>query len=303
MSQSAVKNIFVIGSLNMDLVIEAPYIPSEGETLCGSNFMTNCGGKGANQSAACGKLGGKVYHCGAVGDDAFGNELIENLNKYGVNTDFIKREIAMTSGIAVIIVSEGNNRIILDNGANALLKKEDVDRALELARSGDVYLTQLENPIDVIGYGMQRAKEKGMFVILNPAPANKDILPYVKYADLITPNETELAIFRGRSALFKAGVQTIITTLGSRGFEIAKNDGTIALYPCPEVSAVDTTAAGDTLCGGLAVGISMGKSIEESAIFGSTAASIACTRRGAQQSIPTLDEVNAFIEQQRKKVK
>ncbi len=295
MSQSTVKNIFVIGSLNMDLVIETPYLPSEGETLCGSNFMTNCGGKGANQSAACGKLGGKVYHCGTVGNDSFGEKLIDSLQKSGVNTDFIRRVDNVSTGIAVIIVSQGNNRIILDKGANSKLCEADIDKALECAKEGDVYLTQLENPIDVIGYGLKKASEKGMHVILNPAPANTDILPYLSYVDLITPNETELELLGGKETLFNCGIKTVLTTLGSKGFEIATNDKRATLYPCPKIKAIDTTAAGDTLCGGLAVGLAEGKSLEESANFGSTAASIACTRRGAQQSIPTLAEVLDFI--------
>ncbi len=290
------KNIFIVGSLNMDLVISCPYIPAAGETLSGSDFMTNCGGKGANQSVASGKLGGKVYHCGTVGDDKFGEELKENLLKSGVNIDLIRTVENTPSGIAMIIVSDGNNRIILDKGANACLTEDDIDKALLRASVGDIYLTQLENPIDVIGYGLRRAKELGLYTILNPAPAHKGILPYLDAVDLITPNETELELLGGKSALFDCGIETILTTLGSKGFEISTNDSALT-FPCPKVKAVDTTAAGDTLCGGLAVGLSQGKSIEESAKFGSTAASIACTRRGAQQSIPTSDEVSDFINQ------
>ncbi len=284
------KNIFVIGSLNMDLVINCPYVPVAGETLCGSDFMTNGGGKGANQSVACAKLGGTVYHCGVVGKDSFGDTLIKNLRESGVNVDHIRQVNSVSTGIAMIIVSEGNNRIILDKGANAHLTCEDIDRALKNASEGDIYLTQLENPIDVIGYGLQKAKEKGLYTILNPAPASKDIIPYLHAVDLITPNETELELLGGKEILFKQGIKTILTTLGSKGFEIAI-EAQSTVFPCPKVTAVDTTAAGDTLCGGLAAGLAQGKTLEESAKFGSTAASIACTRRGAQQSIPSVKEV------------
>ncbi len=287
------KNIFVVGSLNMDLVINCPYVPVAGETLSGSDFMTNCGGKGANQSVAAGKLGGCVYHCGTVGTDSFGDTLISNLQKSGVNTDFVRRVEGASSGIAMIIVSDGNNRIILDKGANACLTEADIDKALSCASKGDIYLTQLENPIEVIGYGLRRAKELGLYTILNPAPAHKGILPYLDAVDLITPNETELEILGGKQALFDEGIQVILTTLGSKGFEIATPDSA-QIYPCIKIKPVDTTAAGDTLCGGLSVGMSQGKSIEESAKFGSLAASIACTRRGAQQSIPTVEEVLNF---------
>ena len=287
------KKIFVIGSLNMDLVIESPYIPTAGETLTGSGFMTNCGGKGANQSAACAKLGGNVYHCGIVGNDSFGDQLINNLNSFGVNTDFIRKSDSISSGIAVILVSEGDNRIIFDKGANGYLQLLDIEQALSIAEEGDIYLTQLENPIDVIGEGLRLAKSKGLFTILNPAPANADILPYLDAVDLITPNESELDLLGGKKALFERGITTILTTLGSKGFEISTPD-TAKKFECPKVKAVDTTAAGDTLCGGLAAGLARGLSLDDSARLGSTAASIACTRRGAQQSIPTLDEVLSF---------
>mgnify|MGYP004474329109 FL=1 len=282
--------IFIVGSLNMDLCIETPYMPKEGETITGSGFMTNGGGKGANQAAAAAKLGGNVAMCGAVGCDLFGETLIKNLSAAGADVSHIKKCNDASTGIAVIVITGGNNRIILDKGANALLTEADIDEFLKTAKEGDIYLTQLENPIDIIGYGLKQAKAKGMFTILNPAPANKDISAYFNYVDLITPNETELEIFGGKDALFDAGIKKIVTTLGSRGYEIA--DKTSAkIYPCIKVKAVDTTAAGDTLCGGLAVGLSEGMKLEEACAFGSKAASIACTRKGAQQSIPTRKEV------------
>ncbi len=282
--------IFIVGSLNMDLCIETPYMPKEGETITGSGFMTNGGGKGANQAAAAAKLGGNVAMCGAVGCDLFGETLIKNLSAAGADVSYIKKCNDASTGIAVIVITGGNNRIILDKGANALLTEADIDEFLKTAKEGDIYLTQLENPIDIIGYGLKQAKAKGMFTILNPAPANKDISAYFNYVDLITPNETELEIFGGKDALFDAGIKKIVTTLGSRGYEIA--DKTSAkIYPCIKVKAVDTTAAGDTLCGGLAVGLSEGMKLEEACAFGSKAASIACTRKGAQQSIPTRKEV------------
>ena len=171
--------IYIAGSLNMDLCIETPYIPKKGETITGKNFMTNGGGKGANQSVAAGKLGGEIAMCGNVGNDAFGEELIGNLKKAGVECSHVKALKGYSTGIAVIVLSEGDNRIILDKGANAALKKEDIDDFLKNGKKGDVYLTQLENPLEIIGYGLKTAKEKRLTTILNPAPANKDILPYL----------------------------------------------------------------------------------------------------------------------------
>lgn len=284
------KRIFVVGSLNMDLCIESPYMPKAGETITGSGFMTNGGGKGANQTVAAAKLGGMVRMCGVVGNDSFGQVLVNNLSLVGADTSHIRISNDAPTGIAVIVITDGNNRIILDKGANALLSEKDVDEFLSEASAGDIYLTQLENPIDVIGYGLTVAKEKGMLTILNPAPANKEILRFLPFVDLITPNETELEIFVGKDELFSQGVKTIVTTLGAEGYEIANKCGA-KKYPCIKVNVADTTAAGDTLCGGLSVGLAAGKSLEEACAFGSKAATIACTKKGAQSSIPTYKEV------------
>lgn len=284
------KRIFVVGSLNMDLCIESPYMPKAGETITGSGFMTNGGGKGANQTVAAAKLGGMVRMCGVVGNDSFGQVLVNNLSLVGADTSHIRISNDAPTGIAVIVITDGNNRIILDKGANALLSEKDVDEFLSEASAGDIYLTQLENPIDVIGYGLTVAKEKGMLTILNPAPANKGILRFLPFVDLIIPNETELEIFGGKDELFSQGVKTIVTTLGAEGYEIANKCGA-KKYPCIKVNVADTTAAGDTLCGGLSVGLAAGKSLEEACAFGSKAATIACTKKGAQSSIPTYKEV------------
>ncbi len=285
--------IYIAGSLNMDLVVESPYLPKEGETLTGSGFFTNCGGKGANQAVAAAKLGGSVKMCGAVGNDDFGNRQLSGLKNVGVDVSHIRKIEGVSSGIAMIIVTNGNNRIILDKGANACLSAGMLDEFLRDARAGDVYLTQLENPIDVIGYGLRLAKEKGMKTILNPAPANTAIAAYFPYVDLITPNETELAIFGGKEKIFSQGIRKIVTTLGGDGYEIATPQKAVH-YPCEKVRVVDTTSAGDTLCGGLAAGLSEGMTLEEACAFGCRAATIACTRRGAQQSIPYKKEVETF---------
>lgn len=287
------KKILIVGSLNTDLVINAPYMPAGGETLMGSDFMTNCGGKGANQAFACGRLGGDAYMCGCVGNDDFGSMQIANLKSVGVNTDFIRKVDKTPTGVAVIVVTEGENRIIIDSGANGYLTEGDIDSALEHFQAGDIYLTQLENPIDIIGYGLKKAKEKGLFVVLNPAPANRDIIKYLSYVDVITPNETELEILGGKASLFNQGISTVITTLGGKGYEIATKEGE-KIYPCIDVKVVDTTAAGDTASGGLCVGLSQGQTLEKAMAFGSLAASVACTSRGAQCSVPTLSQLEKY---------
>lgn len=286
------KTIFIVGSINTDLVINAPYMPKRGETLTGNGFFSGHGGKGANQAVAAARLGGKVVMCGCVGNDSFGKEAISALCNDKVDISHVRIVDGVASGTAVIVVIEGDNRIILDKGANACLTEQDIDEALAGAKAGDIYLTQLENPINVIGYGLKKAKEKGLYVILNPAPANVEIKPYLPYCDLITPNETELELLGGKEELL-ASVETLLVTLGARGFEIASKEKA-KIYPCLKVNAIDTTAAGDTLCGGLAAALSKGKNLEEAAEYGSKAATIACTRLGAQSSIPVQTEVEAY---------
>lgn len=286
------KNIYIVGSINTDLVITTPYMPKAGETLTGSGFFVARGGKGANQAVAAARLSGKVVMCGCVGDDDFGKSAVGAFKEVGIDVSHIRAVSGVPSGTAVIIIENGDNRIILDKGANAELSEKDIDEALKDAKAGDIYLTQLENPIEIIGYGLKKAREKGMYVILNPAPANKGIVPYLKYCDLVTPNETETEIMGGKEFLLSQ-VPTLLVTLGGNGFEITDKNGS-KHYDCIKIKPVDTTAAGDTLCGGLAAMLAKGKTLEESSIFGSKAASIACTRKGAQPSMPTLTEVENY---------
>ena len=286
------KNIYIVGSINTDLVITTPYMPKAGETLTGSGFFVARGGKGANQAVAAARLSGKVVMCGCVGDDDFGKSAVKAFTEVGIDVSHIRAVSGVPSGTAVIIIENGDNRIILDKGANAELSEKDIDEALKNAKAGDIYLTQLENPIEIIGYGLKKAREKGMYVILNPAPANKGIVPYLKYCDLVTPNETETEIMGGKEFLLSQ-VPTLLVTLGGNGFEITDKNGS-KHYDCIKIKPVDTTAAGDTLCGGLAAMLAKGKTLEESSIFGSKAASIACTRKGARPSIPTLTEVENY---------
>ena len=286
------KNIYIVGSINTDLVISSPYMPKNGETLTGGGFFTARGGKGANQAVAAARLGGDVRMCGCVGDDSFGKEALASLTAEGIDVSHIRVVENTPTGTAVIVVVDGNNRIILDKGANASLQEADIDRFLADAREGDIYLTQLENPIDVVGYGLKLAQQKKMYVILNPAPACKEIEPYLQYCDLVTPNESETELLGGSEYLLSKAKKLLIT-LGGEGFKIVDAEKETKI-PCMTIHPVDTTAAGDTLCGGLCAGLVTGKDLVEAARFGSKAASIACTRKGAQPSIPTRREVEDY---------
>lgn len=288
------KKIYIAGSINTDLVIRAPYMPQKGETLRGSGFFTAHGGKGANQAVAAARLGGGVRMCGCVGADLFGEQALSSLRAEGIDVTHIRTAEGVPSGTAVIVVVDGDNRILLDSGANACLCEKDLEDFLAEAEAGDIYLTQLENPVDVIGCGLKLAKEKGMYVILNPAPADRGIEKYLPYCDLVVPNETEYALLNEKGALSSRYGGDLIVTLGDKGFSYL-SAGKRVTVPCKKVDVVDTTAAGDTFCGGLAVLCAEGADIVSAAKFGSAAASLACTCKGAQPSVPTRARVLEFM--------
>ncbi len=296
--------IFVVGSLNMDLVIKAPYMPENGVTMHGEGFMTNPGGKGANQAAAIGKLGGEVYMVGCVGD-AFGEELTSTLGKYGVHTDYIKKVNGISSGIAVILVVDGDNRIILDAGSNAKVGMTLIDKALAKAEAGDYLVTQLEIEQDMVEYALKRAKEIGMHTILNPAPAAKVSEGILAHSDYFIPNQSEAEFYTGiyptdelsakqcADALKAQGVKNVVITMGGEGSAAVCGSEYIKV-PCFPAKAIDTTAAGDTFVGALVTKLAEGASMKDAMTFASKASSITVTRRGAQQSIPYRNEVDTF---------
>lgn len=286
------KRIFVLGSINTDLVIEAPYFPKEGETLMGSNFCALQGGKGANQAVAASRLGGEVYFCGKIGSDSFGMVSLNALKSEGINCEFVN-SVEGPSGTAIIVVANQNNKIILNGGANQKFSFSDVDDFLSRAEKGDIFVSQLEINFDVVCYALKKAKEKEMLVILNPAPASKKVEKSYKFVDIFTPNETEYEILGGKENLITKSTQAIILTKGGEGYEIITSNES-KKFPCMKVDVVDTTAAGDTFLGGFVAKLANGSSIEDAARFGSIAASIACTKKGAQPSIPTLEDIEKY---------
>lgn len=293
--------IFVVGSLNMDLVVRAPFIPEKGMTIHGNDFMTNPGGKGANQAVAVSKLGGNAYMVGMVGKE-FGEELLSTLRLYGVNCDYVRKREDVSSGIAVIIVADGDNRIILDRGANAHLTKKQIDEALEKADEGDYLIAQLETDLEIVAYALKRAKEKGMVTVLNPAPAQTLSGEILSASDYFMPNQTEAEFYTGiypadelsaracASELQKLGVWHVVITMGERGAAHVC-DGTYREVAAVPVKALDTTAAGDTFVGAFVTALSEGGSVENAMVFANKAASVTVTRRGAQQSIPYRKEL------------
>ncbi|HJA02553.1 MAG TPA: ribokinase [Candidatus Gallimonas gallistercoris] len=292
----------------MDLVIRAARVPQGGETILGEGFLSNPGGKGANQAVAVAKLGGEAYMVGCVGRE-FGADLLETLQKYGVHADHVRRETDLSSGIAVIIVADGDNRIILDTASNGRTDEALVARAFADAKEGDYLLVQLEIGLPTVAYALKEAKKRGMITVLNPAPAAK--LPQALYADCdwFVPNQTEAQFYTGiypldeesirrcAEKLGRLGVKNVLITLGTDGSASVSKGVFRRVDPVP-AAAVDTTAAGDTYVGAFVTRLSEGAEIETAMHFASTASALTVTRRGAQCAIPLRAEVEAYAKEQ-----
>ncbi|WP_025848620.1 ribokinase [Paenibacillus ehimensis] len=293
--------IIVVGSANMDMVMRTSRLPEIGETMRGDGFFLAPGGKGANQAVACAKMGAETWFMGKVGDDIFGQSLIDRLSGFGVRTDFLKREQGVTTGVAAITVCNGNNSILLDGGANNEVSPGYIQGyKQELLSSGAVML-QLEIPMETV-YEVIRLVKGQVPIFLNPAPAVPIEDTMLQGVDYFTPNEIECRLYTGveiRSTddAFEAlnklrdkGIRYPLITLGEKG--IVYYNGTENVYKeARKVEAVDTTAAGDTFSGTLAAMIIAGKSMDEAVDIAQRASSIAVTRLGAQDAIPMLSEV------------
>lgn len=301
------RKIVVIGSSNTDMVIRSPRMPRPGETVLGGEFMMNPGGKGANQAVAAARLGGDVTFIAKVGDDVFGKQTLGNLAAEGIVTDHVGVATDAPSGVALINVdASGENSISVASGANSTLSTTDIDAAEEAIAAARVVLMQLEVPVATVAYAAAVAKRHGVTVVLNPAPAPSMPLPaeLLENVDIIIPNRTEMELITGVGSdesveagvarLRELGVATVVVTLGSEGSLVCTADSTVGVAPF-KVSPVDTTAAGDTFCAALCVGLAEGMPLDRAALFGNLSASVTVTRAGAQPSIPRRSEVDALI--------
>lgn len=283
------KSILVIGSINKDLVVNTLRFPKEGETILGNNFYTTNGGKGANQACAIGKLGGDVSMLGAVGNDNFAKDLSDALSSNNVNIDNLLMKNDVSTGIAVITVTnDGANHIIVVQGANALITKDDVKE--DLISSFDIIVMQLEIPLEIVKYTASIAKKLGKTVVLNPSPAVKLDRDFLSCVDILIPNETEIDIIGGIDYVLECGVKNIILTLGADGCELITKQNR-KHFDAYKVNVVDTTAAGDSFLGGVVRMIADDKTIEEAIEFATKVSNITVTRKGAIDSIPTYNEV------------
>ncbi len=297
--------IVVIGSSNTDMVIKSDRLPKPGETILGGEFMMAHGGKGANQAVAASRLGGDVTFICRIGSDIFGSQAKDMFSEQGIDTRYVVIDEQNKSGVALINVDGGGeNCIVVASGANAALSLDDIEGAKSSICEAGIVLLQLETPLESVAYAAKMAKESGVKVILNPAPAPSAPLDdsLLANVDLLIPNTTEAELITGESItdlesakvailkIHQKGVKSIIITMGSKG-ALAYHDGEFIEVPAFKVDAIDTTAAGDTFCGALCVALSENKGLEEAIIFASKASSISVTRMGAQPSIPLREEV------------
>lgn len=298
------KPIVVVGSINMDLVADTPRIPRAGETLTGTGFTTTPGGKGANQSVAIARLGYPVHMLGLVGEDVFGQALLDNLAAAGVDT----RAVACVSGpsgvASILVAASGENSIVVVPGANGKVTPAFIDQKKSLIASAGMVLCQLELPIDTVTHTLAVCADAGVPVILDPAPAT--ILPQGVWTRIawFTPNETEAAFYvesasspeAAAQQLLSRGVGGVVLKRGSENAWLApKEESAGVSIPAFPVEAIDTVAAGDCFNGAFAVALLEGRDPHAAASFAAAAAAISVTRRGAQASMPNRADIESFL--------
>ncbi|MDV6378762.1 ribokinase [Sporosarcina sp. GW1-11] len=288
--------ITVIGSANMDLVVGTENFPNQGETVIGTIFDTVPGGKGANQAIAAARLGGEVHMACCVGNDLFGTSIVDNLQQNNIDTTSVLR-VNEASGIANILLSEGDNRIIVVPGANSLLMPSHIDAMEEVIKKSKLVMLQLEIPIPTVIYALAKCQAIGVPVLLNPAPARGfelDMMPSITY---LTPNETECEQIFGMDMIdaLEKYPNRLIITLGSDGARYFDGERHIIVEGF-KTNVVDTTGAGDTFNGALAHGMVTGMDLEQAVRFANAAASLSVEKFGAQGGMPTFEEVESRLE-------
>ncbi len=290
------RSVLVAGSANLDFVVRADHIPAPGETVLGREFKTFPGGKGANQAIACARAGGAATQMLlALGDDAFAASIEKSLHDAGVAMHTVRSASEPTGTAFICVCDNAENAITVAPGANAALRAEHLPPLAGVSH----LLLQLETPLDTVAAYARSARAAGVQVVLNAAPARTLPAELLAAVDLLIVNEGELAAIGGvrddiDGALERVGVASVIVTLGARGC-LARTPEGVLRQAAFAVDAVDTTAAGDTFCGALVAALHRGEPLADGLRFASAAAAIACTRLGAQSSIPTFDDVRTFL--------
>ena len=307
-SPARTARVAVVGSFNMDLVFGAPRLPGHGETLSGSAFGMFIGGKGANQAVAAARAGADVEMVGRLGIDNFGRDIATALEAEGIRLRHVVRDSVEGTGVAgIVVAADGANSIVVVPRANGRLSTADVRKARASLAAADVLLLQLEVPLEASLAAAKVARQAGVKVVLNPAPARD--LPDALYAavDVLTPNESETHFLTGvpattpegaaeaARALRARGVKTVLLTLGERGALLLEPEAPPRHIQSFPVDVIDTTAAGDAFCGALAVALAEGKSMDEAARFGCAAGALACTVMGAGPSLPARSAIERLL--------
>ena len=303
--------VVVFGSINLDLVVEVPHLPTRGETVIGNRFFSVAGGKAANQAVAIANLGTPVQLIGQVGDDVFGKTLLESLQNAGVGIKGVTINPHTHSGIASIVVDQkGDNAIACAAGANNLVREQELEYFESLLPQTKIVLLELGIPLATVLTAVKKAKAAGCLTILDPAPV-KSSLPEELYplVDIITPNEVEASQLVGftvdgittarqaASFLHQMGAKNVIITLGSQGAFCSTANQDFWLKPIP-TKVVDTVAAGDAFNGGLATALALGKSFKDAVRWGIVAGTLAVTKQGAQSSLPSKESFLQLLAQQ-----
>jgi len=298
--------IAVVGSFVMDFIFETEKRPVKGESVVGRSFSMAPGGKGANQAMQAALLGADVKVVGRLGEEVFGQQIIDSLNGAGVDTGYVKRDPAGTACSGIVLDAEGDNSIVMVPRANMECRPADVDAAREVIEAADMLLLQLEIPMDVNERAVKIAKELGKKIIMDPAPARELDEFYYSNVDIMTPNETEAGYLSGvevrdpasareaAARLAGRGLGTVIITLGGAGTLLRDGGGEARLFPARKVDVKDTTAAGDSFTGALAVFLGEGKELGEAVRLAGLAASLSTTKLGAQPSLPDRKAFEAF---------
>ncbi len=287
----------VIGSSSMDLVVTASKRPNKGETILGESFKTVPGGKGANQAVAAARLGAEVYMVGCVGDDGFGEKIVNNFISNGVVTTYVEPVTHSETGTAHITLADGDNSIIVVKGANNYVTPEFVEKALDVIRKSDIVLIQQEIPEETVEYVTEICFANDVPLLLNPAPARPISKTVIDKATYITPNEWEASVLFENKDIHEALKEypnKLLVTEGKNGVRYYDGENEV-LVPAYVVEAVDTTGAGDTFNAAFAVAVAEGKSIKDSIRFANRAASLSVTKFGAQGGMPTREEVEGSL--------
>ncbi|MEW6377290.1 MAG: ribokinase [Thermodesulfobacteriota bacterium] len=299
--------IFVLGSSNIDFILRIPRFHHPGETIMGENLISVFGGKGANQSIASKRLGGKVIFITKLGNDYYGKTYRQYLIKNGLDQKFLLMDKKLPTGVALIeLTPKGENRIIVSPGANGSLSEDDLKKTISFWRKINVFVTQLEIPFPTVKMGLKMAKEYGALTLLNPSPPVQLSSNILSLVDFVVPNEWEAQFLTGikwkgdreirniAKRLLEMGVKNVVITLGSKGL-FFKNMNEEIWMKAFRVNVVDTTAAGDAFMGALACGLSEGKSIREVLKFANGAGALTTTKLGAQPSLPKRKDLEKFL--------